>query len=47
MEATALSQLRGVAFTLDGLRTDVAHPIPDAPLTPQQVNEVMSGPDTP
>ncbi|MCZ4610851.1 hypothetical protein O3S80_45250 [Streptomyces sp. Lzd4kr] len=32
---------RGVAFTLDGLRTEAAHPLPTAPLTPQQVYEVM------
>ncbi|MFB6935858.1 hypothetical protein PGH47_03925 [Streptomyces sp. HUAS 31] len=32
---------RGVAFTLDGLRTGAAHPLPTAPLTPQQVYGVM------
>ncbi|MEW2402466.1 helix-turn-helix domain-containing protein [Streptomyces sp. NPDC046862] len=32
---------RGVAFTLDGLRTEAAHPLPAAPLTPQQLYEVM------
>ncbi|MFF4806339.1 TetR/AcrR family transcriptional regulator [Streptomyces sp. NPDC002144] len=32
---------RGVAFTLDGLRAEAARPLPAAPLTPQQVHEVM------
>ncbi|MFJ8108953.1 TetR/AcrR family transcriptional regulator [Streptomyces sp. NPDC096132] len=32
---------RGVAFTLDGLRTQAAHPLPTGPLTPQQMYEVM------
>ncbi|MFI1733680.1 TetR/AcrR family transcriptional regulator [Streptomyces acidicola] len=33
---------RGVAFMLDGLRTEAAHPLPAAPLTAQQVNQVMA-----
>ncbi|EKX63292.1 TetR/AcrR family transcriptional regulator [Streptomyces ipomoeae] len=33
---------RGVALALDGLRTEAAHPLPAAPLTPQQFKEVMS-----
>ncbi|MFJ9586545.1 SbtR family transcriptional regulator [Streptomyces acidicola] len=33
---------RGVAFTLDGQRTEAAHPLPAAPLTAQQVNQVMA-----
>ena len=33
---------RGIAFTLDGLRTQAAHPLPAAPLTAQQLAEVMS-----
>jgi DNA-binding transcriptional MocR family regulator len=32
---------RGVAFMLDGLRTEAAHPLPTAPLIPQQLYEVM------
>jgi AcrR family transcriptional regulator len=32
---------RGVAFTLDGLRTEAAHPLPTGPLDPQQLYEVM------
>jgi AcrR family transcriptional regulator len=32
---------RGIAFTLDGLRTEAAHPLPANPLTPQQLHQVM------
>ncbi|QOV40501.1 hypothetical protein IM697_20110 [Streptomyces ferrugineus] len=32
---------RGIAFILDGLRTEAAHPLPTAPLTSQQLYEVM------
>lgn len=32
---------RGIAFTLDGLRTAAAHPLPTPPLTSQQLYEVM------
>ncbi|MFE5812399.1 TetR/AcrR family transcriptional regulator [Streptomyces sp. NPDC056479] len=32
---------RGVAFMLDGLRTEAAHPLPTPPLTPQQLYAVM------
>jgi AcrR family transcriptional regulator len=32
---------RGIAFTLDGLRTEAAHPLPVAPLTSQQLYDVM------
>ena len=34
---------RGVAFMLDGLRTEAAHSLPTGPLTSQQVYEVMAG----
>nr|EIF94332.1 TetR family transcriptional regulator [Streptomyces tsukubensis NRRL18488] len=34
---------RGVAFILDGLRAGSAHPLPVAPLTPQQLYEIMGG----
>ncbi|MGN9841345.1 TetR/AcrR family transcriptional regulator [Nonomuraea sp. H19] len=34
---------RGVAFMLDGLRTEAAHPLPVGPLTPQQVYQALSG----
>ncbi|GHH01111.1 TetR/AcrR family transcriptional regulator [Streptomyces lanatus] len=33
---------RGIAFVLDGLRTEAAHPLPTAPLTGQQLYEVMA-----
>ncbi len=33
---------RGVAFMLDGLRAEAAHPLPTAPLTQQQVSEVIA-----
>ncbi|MFI1016391.1 TetR/AcrR family transcriptional regulator [Streptomyces sp. NPDC020965] len=33
---------RGIAFLLDGLRGEAAHPLPTAPLTPQQLHEVMA-----
>ncbi|MEU6550794.1 helix-turn-helix domain-containing protein [Streptomyces sp. NPDC046915] len=33
---------RGIAFLLDGLRTEAAHPLPADPMTPQQLNEVMA-----
>lgn len=32
---------RGIAFTLDGMRTEAAHPLPTGPLTAQQMSEVM------
>ncbi|UCM87965.1 TetR/AcrR family transcriptional regulator [Streptomyces marincola] len=32
---------RGVAFMLDGLRTEAAHPLPAAPLTPEQLYAIM------
>ncbi|MFJ7948923.1 TetR/AcrR family transcriptional regulator [Streptomyces sp. NPDC096354] len=32
---------RGVAFMLDGLRTEAAHQLPAAPLTPEQLNAIM------
>lgn len=32
---------RAVAFILDGLRAEAAHPLPAAPLTPEQLFEVM------
>ncbi|MFC9244767.1 hypothetical protein ACFT7S_12260 [Streptomyces sp. NPDC057136] len=34
---------RGVAFMLDGLRTEAAHSLPTGPRTSQQVYEVMAG----
>jgi AcrR family transcriptional regulator len=33
---------RGIAFLLDGLRTEAAHPLPTAPLTPEQLHGVMT-----
>ncbi|MFE4174024.1 TetR/AcrR family transcriptional regulator [Streptomyces sp. NPDC056909] len=33
---------RGIAFFLDGLRSEAAHPLPTAPLTPRQLHEVMA-----
>ncbi|MEU6349030.1 helix-turn-helix domain-containing protein [Streptomyces sp. NPDC047072] len=32
---------RGIAFLLDGLRTEAAHPLPAAPLTPEELYGVM------
>ncbi|MGO4425305.1 TetR/AcrR family transcriptional regulator, partial [Streptomyces sp. MCAF7] len=32
---------RGLAFTLDGLRTEAAHPLPVAPLSPRQHQQVL------
>ncbi|MER5802148.1 TetR/AcrR family transcriptional regulator [Streptomyces mirabilis] len=32
---------RGLAFMLDGLRTEAAHPLPVGPLTSQQLHQVM------
>ncbi|MDX3231780.1 TetR/AcrR family transcriptional regulator [Streptomyces sp. ME19-01-6] len=32
---------RGIAFLLDGLRAEAAHPLPVGALTPDQVNEAM------
>lgn len=34
---------RGLAFMLDGLRTEAAHPLPVGPLTPRQVDHVLGG----
>lgn len=33
---------RGVAFLLDGLRTEAAHPLPTGPLSSQQMYQVMA-----
>ncbi|MFJ3772224.1 TetR/AcrR family transcriptional regulator [Streptomyces sp. NPDC090075] len=33
---------RGIAFVLDGLRTEAAHPLPAPPLSEEQLNRVMT-----